>query len=940
MRGRCSPRRLAARLVLVAALSALAAPAPAAHPAHRVYTTRDGLPQSQVTAVVQDRAGWLWVGTLTGGVARYDGHRWDVFDTAQGLPGSGVNVLVVDQKGTVWAGTSGGAARFDGTAFVPLPPPPDPRQRPVSALAATGGALWIGTSHGLLLWDGRALTSPFTGHALATASVNALSAGVRGETWVASRVAGLQRVAVAPARVLDAPAPPGTGPVLAVLQREGHPLIVSVADLGAFALAGESWTRLGDDQQPGRRVLGMFATDDALFLLNDRMAFRLGDGAATVTEFGRAQGIPGAVNAVFEDREGVLWFATDRGLVKRGASAFVTLDAADHFPEDVTIFGMAEDAADGSLWFGAWDEGVLHQAKDGTMRRFGAADGLVGRVHDLLADRQGGVWIALRRGLVRLRGDRVETVAVAGLPRNPFALAFTPDHTLLVAGADGVAAVKGATAEMIPALRGHDTTALLVARDGTVWAGGNGWGAIGAHPDGRVETPADLPSAQVGALFEDSRGALWISTERGAWQRTADGRVSVVDRSRGLPGSYVYWVGEDRAHALWFGTNRGAARRGDDGTFTVYTHRDGLGDDECNDDGFFVDSRGTLYVSTVGVARFEGVPRARHPVEPPVVLRALEVDGVPQKLEDVVLPPQPGPIRIAFAALAYADEAGLRFRYRLLGLSPAWTEAGPGQRETTYGGLGPGVYTFEVVAYTADGRASAQPARLVLTIRPPWWQTAPALVGLALWLLLGAAAYVRWREHRLEARRARLARLVDERTEELRLANDRLGQLAVTDELTGIANRRRAVERLNETIALARRQGTALAIALCDLDKFKAVNDTRGHPEGDQLLRLSAAAMGSVLRSVDLLGRYGGEEFLVVLPGTDLAGAREVGEKLRRAVTALPFTHPATGRGPTVSVGVAALTGDESIEQLVHRADDALYRAKKSGRDRVCADPP
>ncbi len=159
-------------------------------------------------------------------------------------------------------------------------------------------------------------------------------------------------------------------------------------------------------------------------------------------------------------------------------------------------------------------------------------------------------------------------------------------------------------------------------------------------------------------------------------------------------------------------------------------------------------------------------------------------------------------------------------------------------------------------------------------------------------------------------------------------------RLANSDALTGLQNRRRATERLEAEVARARRYGTPLALALCDIDHFKQVNDRYGHNMGDEVLVRVASALQEALRQVDLVGRWGGEEFLVLLPDTDNEGAHIVGERLRMAIESLPaFTD-----GPnsvTCSVGMATFQGDDSATGFVDRADQSLYKAKKAGRNRV-----
>lgn len=162
-------------------------------------------------------------------------------------------------------------------------------------------------------------------------------------------------------------------------------------------------------------------------------------------------------------------------------------------------------------------------------------------------------------------------------------------------------------------------------------------------------------------------------------------------------------------------------------------------------------------------------------------------------------------------------------------------------------------------------------------------------------------------------------------------------QLANTDPLTGVPNRRQLMARIKEELARSARTGQPLACALLDVDYFKRVNDTLGHPVGDKVLMALTRIVREAVRPYDLLGRFGGEEFLLVLPGTSLDKAAELADRVRLAVRErLAATAEAPLPGPvTISFGVAAARPGDSLESLVKRADDALYRAKENGRDRV-----
>lgn len=167
---------------------------------------------------------------------------------------------------------------------------------------------------------------------------------------------------------------------------------------------------------------------------------------------------------------------------------------------------------------------------------------------------------------------------------------------------------------------------------------------------------------------------------------------------------------------------------------------------------------------------------------------------------------------------------------------------------------------------------------------------------------------------------------------------EELRALATTDALTGIANRRHILETGSREFARARRYGHPLSVLMLDIDRFKTINDTWGHPTGDRVIQALAGVMLSLVRNQDSCGRFGGEEFAVILPETELAGAQVFAERLRAAVEAHDqvVADDRTVVRLTASIGVASLAaGEDSFGALVQRADRALYRAKDSGRNCV-----
>jgi two-component system cell cycle response regulator len=167
-------------------------------------------------------------------------------------------------------------------------------------------------------------------------------------------------------------------------------------------------------------------------------------------------------------------------------------------------------------------------------------------------------------------------------------------------------------------------------------------------------------------------------------------------------------------------------------------------------------------------------------------------------------------------------------------------------------------------------------------------------------------------------------------------AQEALRTEATRDHLTGLWNRRMVSEQLARELNRARHERRPLCVAMIDLDGFKQINDRFGHGAGDAVLRESAAALRSQLREYDFIGRYGGDEFVCVLPGCDAPAGRAIAERLRAIVAAEPFKWGEHSAPITLSIGLAS-TGSAGLDAaaLVHAADEALYRAKARGRNRV-----
>jgi diguanylate cyclase (GGDEF)-like protein len=182
-----------------------------------------------------------------------------------------------------------------------------------------------------------------------------------------------------------------------------------------------------------------------------------------------------------------------------------------------------------------------------------------------------------------------------------------------------------------------------------------------------------------------------------------------------------------------------------------------------------------------------------------------------------------------------------------------------------------------------------------------------------------------------------LRKMLYRRSFELKAAYKRIEELAELDELTGSYNRRCIMRMLDDEIARAHRLNAPCSIALIDLDWFKRINDAYGHPTGDEVLRTFAITVFANIRNIDKFGRYGGEEFLLVLPDTPDNSAARILDRLRMIIADLDWSAFSQGMRVTISAGVATLRPDENPDNFLARADSALYTAKARGRNRIAS---
>lgn len=931
-----------------------------------VWRIEEGLPHNSVRAVHQTRDGYLWLGTYAG-LARFDGVRFKVYDTRNSvLTNNEIRTLHEDAGGILWVGTTAGGLYRLEQGQLHADDRPIGSQTINVVLSTRDGSLFVGTGNGLYRMRGERVDRFGSDSGLLAETVHSLVEAPDGRLFIGTEGG----VNILSQDVLS------NGPVPSASQKRVHGLLIDKD--GSLYLAGVRLDRFDASLRPTLSLPVPLEAAQTLFQDRDGIVWvgLYGGGIARLENdrldmFRQEDGfLDRRAWSIASDREGGLWIGTRGGLAQLRDGAAISFSTKEGYAGDIgrSVF---EDA-DGSLYFGF--DGGLSRVSNGCVENLDLGPRLKGAViRGLMRDHDGRFWIGTDLGLAEETAPgryRVYGLADGLPPGGRFALQDRKRRMWITSNAGLRMLVDGriVTPDIARELDGRSIESLFEDRSGALWIGTLNHGAWRLVDDRLEQVPLlGLISIGVRSFFEDETGALFVGTiGSGLFIRSGDRDFRQLTTREGLGDDSIWSILDDRNGQLWMLSDRGVFRvpkrelldyaRGDIQAVrltAVVGTAQGLKSRECNGgagpSGFITRDGRILAPTGAGIAIIDPRRLVSSTSPPPPEVEEVVVDRtIVSESDDARVPAGGRDTEIHYTGLSFTSPASMRFRYRLDPHDPEWVEAGT-RRVAYYGGLEPGRYTFRVAASNDGVTWSAQESSIALTVAPLWYQTwLFRILAAAATLALVGGGFA-WRVRRLRARERELAALVLSRTEELaqrtrelEKANASLGQLAITDDLTGIANHRQFREFIEREWLRCARAREPISLLMCDIDDFKAYNDALGHQKGDECLRLVARTLhDTVKRAPDLAARYGGEEFVVVLPATGPEGAMAVADEIREALVRLAIHHPRSRVRPaiTMSIGVATSvpSADTSTEALIAAADRALYQAKGSGRDRCVA---
>lgn len=949
-------------LVMAQSCIALEAPKQITQYVLTAITVKNGLPQNTVSTIAQTRDGYIWFGTQEG-IGRYDGLRITVFDTAQHrtLKDNYIEALSPGHDGSLWVATRSSLVQLKEGRFRTL----FIAQSPINSICeAQDGQVWVGTLNGLYAVRNSSIRLFTTRDGLPGNAVRSILQTADGRIWLATNK-GLASFKNGVFRSYDSRDGLLDEPVLALAPSHDGALWI------AFSKRLMRWKgKLLETVTAERSTL----RDDVTSLLEDHAGvlwIGFDHSGIAVLRNGQLnrytvrQGLPsGDVATLFEDRDGHIWAGlSEGGVVELRDGIFSNFGVLEGLSEDM-VWSVIE-ARDKSIWVGTNSKGLDHIDKDGHVRAYTERDGLPGgSVYALREGLDGSIWFGAENGsLCQLKDGRIRVYTDPLNNRNRV-VSILPDPSgdlwLAFHEVNGLVRFHQGHFQHF-AVPGLLNTASF-ARDGSIWLGTDHAG-VSQWRNGsitRYTTDNGLLANFAQAIYIDRDGVVWVGTSPGGLNRIKNGRITTYSIDQGLFDLTVGAIVEDDEGYLWMTCNKGIYKVSKkelddyaDGRIaaihsSVYGTADGLRSPECNfaaDPPVWKGMDGRLwFATTAGIASVNPKQRQIVNADPTPMIEGVLVNQHPVPFDHgVTAGPGVGDLEIQFTTPDFVAPERIRFRYRLQGSDSDWVVVG-GRRQAFYTKLPPRRYRFEVQAADEWHDWSPAVAALEIHLTPRFWQTNTfrALFGMIV-LLAGIAIY--WlRIHYLVVNNRILEEKVQQRTKELQLAlkaaedaGAALHDQATRDGLTGLWNRNSIFEMLNNEVARAHRDHLEVTVLMADLDHFKLINDTYGHQVGDQVLQVVAERFMLLTRTYDFVGRYGGEEFVMVLPGCSLDDGIKRANEFRVAIHEEPIL---TSVGPihvTCSFGVAEKIWGSTAEGLMSKADEGLYSAKNDGRNCVRA---
>jgi diguanylate cyclase (GGDEF)-like protein len=924
---------------------------------HDSWTSQRGLPGEAVYQILQTRDGYLWLRTGSG-LARFDGVRFVSMDAEIGS--ESVKAICKGAEGDLLIRTVSRTLIFkDGRFSNFRPPAPLPDGAIRVLFESREHELFVGSDNSIYRIEKDGKATLLRG---STAWINAFLEDNTGKIWIA----GATSIFLYENNTLSGPLNKSGRPKLInALSEDSQHRIWAATREGLYELHAKG-PLLNPVPPKGPSMLTQSLEDRQgnLWAGTERSGVvriaRDGTPPVGYSPVGSREGLTDDnVLSLFEDREGSIWIGTASGLDRLRDTKLTTITSRESLPTNQEKSAIA--ARDGTVDVFS-DNGGLSYIRNGIATPFKHNNQLPSAYGAAIFEsRDGSLWIGAYGGLSRIQGDKVTVYDGGGHFSKNFISAISEDGEGLIVTNSEARAFRFKDGKVLPfTVRGKSTPitdsgiyTFTIYRDpaGTLWFGttkgllklpaaggpGGGW---------QLKEVFDVTN-----IFDDGRGHLWLGGRTPGILRFCinDGQVTRYTKREGLFDRFASRILAGDDGNLWISAEDGiysvsqndlnevAEGRRQSVSSMRYGLVDGMKTTEPSDvasqPGGCRTPDGKLWFTTKkGVVEVDPLHMIHNDLIPPVVVESVSADGAVQPLGgDLQLAPGKKNIEIHYTALSLRIPRQVRFKYQLEGYDNEWVDAGA-RRVAYYTNLPPGQYNFRVIAANDDGVWNLHGDSVRFVLQPRIYQTNWFYSSCLLSVILIVFAGNRLTTRLIRARAAQLARLVEERTAELRASQRELELLAHFDTLTALPNRRLFTHEFDRMCA--REKGDEFTLLLIDVDDFKAINDNYGHDAGDAFLVEASNRLQSAVRSTDRVARLGGDEFSILLIGShDEEWLHKICDRIVDSFST-PVSFNDVTIQTTVSMGVASFPKDGDTQEILYKsADIALYEAKRLGRN-------
>lgn len=770
------------------------------------YGVQNGLSQSNVSGIVQDSSGFIWLATESG-VSRFDGRDFLHYTTEDGLADNNVSAIFVDRHQKIWLGHENGALTvYDGKTFHPIRSRQLPKDKKIySFFQDHNGCLWVATATGgviCIMNPSRNVASGlqikvYSGRDGLSQYVFSTGEDSSGNMWFLTDV-GI-RILNHSNRSFEyfhpADMPPGQVTSLAQDKDRNFLIGTSSGCVSRYNVTNHSFEHLIRSGDLSNINMGGVA-NFVYTLYEDRKGnvwasvfnyglCRVKPKSGQLTVFSTANGLAvNKIKSISEDREGNILLGTlGEGMEVFTSEKFISFTKKDGLP-DRQVWAICKDQK-GHYWFGT-NEGISIYNPDekgpSAYRTLTMADGLPSNnIRALSADRYGNVWIGTWGGkVIRYDTHQGQISSVPALTDivHPFVSCLLIDkkNNLWIGTLEGIVKYDIATKSVrtmrtIHGLSDNDISAIFEDSKGRIWIGTKQKGITVF--DGRnfkkIGREQGLLYNSVTAITEDKDHRIWIGTEGGGAFVYDGNSFENYKIRQGLVSDFITLIVTDTKNNVWLGTNKGLSRFDPtDGTFRNYSRSEGFTGVETKARAVFRDDHNSLWFGTVNGA-FKYSADADLPVvqEPVLKLTGFKVNQEDYPLSDEVrLSYEQNSLRFEFVGISMSNPEAVTYKMKLSGYDKDWKPATT-QNFENYNNLPPNRYTFNLIACNSSGICNNSPLELKIRIAPPFWKTWWFYLVVFLVIVSALFAYIKLRERKLRQEKKILEDKVQERTAEV-----------------------------------------------------------------------------------------------------------------------------------------------------------------------------